>query len=390
MEAILLAAGRSTRTYPLTVDKPKPLLKVANKTLIEHNLEQLRGLVDEAVIIVGFNHELIENIGKSYGKIKLSYVMQKEQNGTGGALMAAKNFVKGRFLVMNGDDLYSRKDIKNCIDAGICVLAKKVDDLARFGEVKSDGIYAAAIAEKESKGNGLAYTGLMVLDESCFSEKFKPSPRGELEITDIVGKGDKKRIVISQDYWIPISYPWNLLEANEYFLNKITKEISGEVEEGATLKGLIRIGKGTLVRAGAYIEGPVVIGENCNIGPNCFIRPHTSIGNNCKIGNAVEIKNSIIGDNSAVGHLSYVGDSVLGINVNIAAGTITANLRHDNKTVASLVKDNLVDSGRRKLGAIIGDGAHTGIHTSIYPGRKIWPGMSTLPGEIVKKDVMPD
>ena len=92
-------------------------------------------------------------------------------------------------------------------------------------------------------------------------------------------------------------------------------------------------------------------------------------------------------DNTHVGHLSYFGDSVIGENVNIGAGTITANLKHDNENVKSMYNNVLVDSGRRKLGAIIADNVHTGINTSIYPGRKIFPGKTTMPGEVVKKDV---
>ncbi len=85
--------------------------------------------------------------------------------------------------------------------------------------------------------------------------------------------------------------------------------------------------------------------------------------------------------------MSYIGDSILGDNVNLGAGTITANLRHDNANIKSPVKRDLINAGRRKLGTIIGNNVHTGIHTSIYPGRKIWPDKTTLPGEIIKKDV---
>jgi bifunctional UDP-N-acetylglucosamine pyrophosphorylase/glucosamine-1-phosphate N-acetyltransferase len=190
-----------------------------------------------------------------------------------------------------------------------------------------------------------------------------------------------------EDYWIPITYPWNLLEANEFFLSELKTKSLGKIEKGTTLKGVVVIGKNTLVRAGAYIEGPVVIGENCTIGPNCYIRAYTSIGNNCKIGNAVEIKNSIVGDKTAIGHLSYVGDSIIGDDVNLGAGTIVANLRHDNQNIKTLVKGKLIDTERRKLGTVIGDNVHIGIHTSIYPGRKIWPNRTTLPGDIVKRDI---
>src|SRR3989338_3290353 len=121
--------------------------------------------------------------------------------------------------------------------------------------------------------------------------------------------------------------------------------------------------------------------------PNCYIRAFSSIGNNCRIGNAVEVKNSIVMDNTHIGHLSYVGDSVIGENVNLGAGFIVANLRHDNETVKSVVKEELISTGRRKFGTIIAENVKTGIRTSVYHGRKIWPNKTTLPGEIVKRDI---
>ena len=92
-------------------------------------------------------------------------------------------------------------------------------------------------------------------------------------------------------------------------------------------------------------------------------------------------------NNVSAGHLSYIGDSIIGDSTNLGAGTITANFRHDGKNHRSEVNGQLVDTGRRKFGCVIGNDVHTGIHTSIYPGRKIWPHKSTLPGEIVAKDI---
>jgi NDP-sugar pyrophosphorylase family protein len=90
---------------------------------------------------------------------------------------------------------------------------------------------------------------------------------------------------------------------------------------------------------------------------------------------------------SSLGHLSYCGDSIIGEKVNFGAGTITANLRHDGKNHRSFVDGKLIDTGRRKLGVVVGDNVHTGIHTSLYPGRKIWPNCETRPGEIVQRDI---
>ena len=185
-----------------------------------------------------------------------------------------------------------------------------------------------------------------------------------------------------------LRYSWDLLAVNEELIDCIKEDcINGTVRERVTIDGKVIIGEGTVLLPGVYIEGNVVIGKNCKIGPNCYIRGNTHIGDNCHVGQAVEIKNSILMDNVSVGHLSYLGDSILGERTNFGAGTTTANLRHDGKNHHSKIDGKQIDTGRRKLGVIVGDNVHTGINTSLYPGRKLWTNTSTLPGEIVKKDI---
>jgi bifunctional UDP-N-acetylglucosamine pyrophosphorylase/glucosamine-1-phosphate N-acetyltransferase len=211
-----------------------------------------------------------------------------------------------------------------------------------------------------------------------------------MESTDMVTAYAVKNpvtVISSDDRWIPIQYPWHLLDAAEHILSTMDSQIDGTVEEGAVIKGKLMLGKNSTIKAGAYIEGHVFIGENCEVGPNCYIRKFASIGNDCVIGHAVEIKGSVLGDNTKVPHLSYVPDSVLGNNVNYAGGTITANLKHDHSNVNCMVNGELVDTGRSKFGTVIGDNAKLGIHTIIYPGRKIDNDKSTLPGDIVKEDI---
>ena len=393
MKAVILAAGKSTRTYPLTLNKPKVLLKVANKTILEHIFSQLQGLVDEVVIVVGHQADyLIKHLGSNYRNTKLTYVHQKKQLGTGDALLVAEKAITDRFVVIMGDNLYSREDIKRCLKYSSSILVKDVDRISDFGAITVEGNFLSDIKEKpKSASTHLANTGLYVLDKNIFSsiKKLKRSSRGEYEITDAVKAFAKKEKVAVEkaSFWIPITYPWSLLEANEVILQNASRNISGTVEKGVTIKGNVAVGKNSLVRSGTYIEGPVIIGENCDIGPNCYIRAHTSIGNHCRIGNAVEVKNSIVMDNTSIGHLSYVGDSIIGEHVNLGAGFIVANLRHDEDEVKSMVKGKLISSNRRKFGTVIADHVKTGIRTSIYPGRKIWPNRTTLPGEIVKKDI---
>jgi len=187
---------------------------------------------------------------------------------------------------------------------------------------------------------------------------------------------------------VHIIYPWDLISVNELVISSLKEnDIQGKVMENVHINGFVEIGEDSVILPGVYIEGNALIGKNCKIGPNCYIRGNTSIGDKCHIGQAVEVKNSLIMDNVSIGHLSYVGDSVICNKTNLGAGTVTSNLRHDGKNHCSMIEDKLVDTCRRKFGVVIGENVHTGINTTIYPGRKIYSECSTLPAEIVKYDI---
>jgi bifunctional UDP-N-acetylglucosamine pyrophosphorylase/glucosamine-1-phosphate N-acetyltransferase len=190
--------------------------------------------------------------------------------------------------------------------------------------------------------------------------------------------------MISQ--WLDISYPWDLLAANEAFMTDLEARNLGEVEANVVMKGAVAIGKNTIVRSGSYIIGPVVIGENCDIGPNCYIRPCTAIGDDCHIGNAVEVKNCIIMKGSNLPHHNYAGDSVIGEGCNFGAGTKIANLRLDKK----VVRVDGIDTGRRKLGAIIGDMVETGINASINVGSLVGDRTFIGPGAVASGVIAPE
>jgi len=393
MQCVILAAGKSTRTYPLTLTRPKVLLKVMNKTLIEHNLDQLKGLVKEVIIVVGYKEGMIiKQLGDRYGRIKIRYVHQKKQLGTGHALLKAERLIKDRFIMLAGDDLYSRKDIKKVRKHRNAALVKEVDEPSHFGVFIVDGDKAKGIVEKPKKFvSKMANTSCYILEKSIFSllKNLKETERGEYEVTDAINEIAKKGefyLETIEDFWFPIGYPWNLLEANSHFLKSIKTNIKGKVEKGATIKGNVIIGKGTVIKSGTYIEGPVMIGEDCIIGPSAYIRPDTTIGDNCKVRG--EAYDAIIMDDSVAKHHCYIGHSVLGVDVNIGAGTITSDYRHDGQNNITIVNGKKIDSQRRKLGSFIGDHVRTGINTCIYPGRKLWANTSTLPGEIVKKDIV--
>ena len=391
MQAVILSAGKSTRMYPLTLTRPKALIPVAGRPLLSHQLEALHGIVKEVIIVIGYQAEMIKKkYSHKYGNIKLTFVQQDEQLGTGHALMQARRFLKKRFMVLNGDDFYHYKDLKKLAKTKFGILVQKVENPSLFGVVLTEGEFAKEIVEKPTKNIGnLANTGAYVFDVSIFDGQIKKSSRGEFEITDMFNLFAEKNNITPvnvAEAWYPLGYPWDILHMNEYLLDQIKgQEIRGTIEKGVTLKENVKIGKGTVVKSGSYLEGPLVIGENCVIGPQAYLRPHTSIGDNCTIGRA-EIVDSVIMDHIVAKHVCYLGHSVIGENTNIAAGTITADYRHDGTNNVTLVQGKKIDSGRRKLGAFIGDQVRTGINCCIYPGRMIWPNQSILPGEIVTKN----
>ncbi|NJE75620.1 bifunctional sugar-1-phosphate nucleotidylyltransferase/acetyltransferase [Thermococcus sp. ES12] len=402
MKAVVLAAGKGERLRPLTDDRPKVVLKVANRAIIEYVLENLDPFVDEFILVVRYEKEkLIKALGDEFNGKPITYIEQLPGDGTAKAIESVGEIIENEeFIVANGDIYFEIDGVKELVSvfrrekADAALLVKEFDDLSHFGKVEVDGNAVMAVREKPGKVSGYANLGVYIFKPDIFDfiRKTPVSERGEYEITDTLNlmleAGRKVAYAVYSGYWNDVGRPWNLLELNEYLLkNRLKHSIKGIVEEGATIVPPVEIGEGTVVRSGAYIIGPVKIGRNSRIGPNCFIRPYTSIGDNCHIGNAVEIKNSIIMDHSNAPHLNYVGDSIIGENTNLGAGTITANLRHDKGTVKVEIKGKLEDSGRRKLGAIIGHNVKVGINVSIYPGRKIGSNAFVGPGVIVDRNV---
>lgn len=396
MKAVILAAGQGTRMGPLTQNRPKVMLPVANKPLLSHVILQARDAgINEFVLVVGYRAEAVKEYFRdgSPMNVSIEYVHQKRQLGTADAVRAAQGLVDDRFLVLNGDIIVSPLHIKNLIKqrSEIVMTARHVKNPSEFGVLEVRGNRVLRVLEKPQKPpTDLANAGIYVLSPLIFDaiERTKQSARKEYEITDslqlLIDEGADVGYMTLSENWLDIGRPWDLLDANEYFLSCLQPEVKGEIEPLATLKGSVSVGEGTVVRNGAYIAGPAVIGNNCDIGPNCYIRPGTSIGDDVRIGNAVEIKNSIIMKGTHIGHLSYVGDSIIGERCNFGAGTKVANLRHDGRTIRVKLKGKLIDSGRKKLGTIMGDDVHTGINSMINVGAVVESGAMIAPGEFVK------
>ncbi|SRR5258708_3853437 len=403
MKAILPVAGNGTRMYPLGVSTPKCLIPILNKPLVLWSLEALqKNGITEVVLVISagvFGKKIQEYIAGLYlQNFKIDFAVQEQQLGTAHVVQMAKDFfTKGeQFIFMYGDDLYGPQNIAEILKVpGLAVTGMKVKDPEKWGifQTDADGNLAHVVEKPKEFVGDLANIGCMKLDTRVFElfDQIKISPRGEYELTDtlqLLAGQEKIKVLSTSDYWIPIGYPWHILEATEYFLPKIEAKIDGTVEPNVTINGKVILPKNSIIKAGSYIEGNVIIGENTTIGPSAHIRGNTTIGNDCFIGFAVEVKNSVIGNGTRISHVNYVGDSIFGENINFPAGCNTANWRHDGKPIETPVKNVMTSTGREKFGAVIGDNVRLGVDTQIYPGRKIWPNKITRPGEIVDKDIV--
>lgn len=176
-------------------------------------------------------------------------------------------------------------------------------------------------------------------------------------------------------------YVWEILSfLGEYIIEEFKK---GKASANYKNSRNIFIGEGTVIEEGAFIKGPAIIGNNSFIGHGSYLRPNCIIGNNVSIGHASEIKNSVIFSNSAVGHLNYIGDSILGHNVNIGGGAKTANFRLDGKTISVKHNGERIDTQLTKFGAILGDNTKIGVNAVLNPGTVLGKNVHVYPLTLV-------
>jgi UDP-N-acetylglucosamine diphosphorylase/glucosamine-1-phosphate N-acetyltransferase len=409
MKAVILAAGEGVRLQPVTSTRPKHMIKIGGKPILEHCLNALKPSgIDETLIIVNYRADQIRQYfgnGEKFG-LKIEYVEQKAIAGTGNAVSVAEPYVKDAFLLVYGDLLFSAEAVKKVITVNqmrpVATMAVvPVEKPENYGIVELENeTRIKRITEKpkrEETPSNLANAGIYVFSTEIFAKigETSASIRGEWEITDAISLllNEKKTLLaarLSRDEWLDIGRPWDLLEANRWTLTRMKHKVAGWVENDAHLIGPVTVAESARLRSGSYVEGPAFIDEGSDIGPNCYIRPYTSIGKNVRVGNACEVKNSIIMDNTHVGHLSYVGDSVLGEHCNLGAGTVTANYRLDAGTIKMMVKDEVVDSERTKLGAVLGDNVKAGIHSLFMPGVKVGANSWVGPNLVVERDLPPN
>lgn len=409
MKAVILAAGKGKRLMPITSSCPKPMIPLAGKPLLEHTILGLKDAgVDEILLIVGYKEEVFKNYfgdGRDKYSVKIEYITQEEQLGTGHAVSYAKDFIKNEpFMLMYGDILTDPKVFKEIIEIlnkskpqGVIALFK-VSNPQDYGVItlNPEG-FVEKITEKpalELNLGNLINAGIFIFEPLIFEaiERTEKSVRGEYEFTDsmlnLVNqlKGKIVGYNINNYFWSDIGLPWQFLDANSYLLDKIEKKLLGKIEENVQISGDVFIGEGTMVRSGSNIQGPCYIGNNNVIGPNSFIGPYTFIANDCQVGMG-EITNSIILSNTFIPDFNYIRDTIICENVNLGTGTKFANQGLVEKNFKEDKKNELIDS--RSI-TIIGPNVKTGINVSIMTGKIINENSRIGAHTIVSEDIPPN
>ncbi len=226
MIAVILAAGNGTRMRPLTNSCPKAMVKLLDKPLLCHILNTLPDEIDEVILVIGYLNPIIKKyFGKKFGRFKITYIEQKEATGTAHALHLCKRLLgKKKFLMLNGDDLHSKKDLEKLLKYPLAVSVKSVKNPQQFGVVTIDkNNKILEITEKPKKPeSNLIITGALILDYRIFKYPLIQHSNGEYYITDSLAQLAKeyKIIAVKANFWIPIGYPEDLKKAEKIMRSK--------------------------------------------------------------------------------------------------------------------------------------------------------------------------
>jgi len=362
-QAVILAAGEGQRLRPFTVTKPKVMLSIAGKPILQYVVESLaQNGIRDILMVVGYRREQIFDYmgsGERFG-VDITYVTEESQLGTAHALAQAKAVTENEFLVLPGDNLIEADAIAQFVAVKPeAMLVKRVDNPDRYGVVTIENGMVKDIVEKPREAtSNLVNTGIYAFTTEIFS-----FIEDQLDIPDVLNNMIAQGYPISTQEadgtWLDIVYPWDILSLNDAVLRQIRANLGGTIETGVSVKGPVSVGKDTLIRSNSYIVGPVVIGDNCDIGPNVCILPATSIGDNVVISPFCDVKNSVISNDVSIGPSCIIQDSVIDSGC-IIKGHFTA---YSGQADVKIDEHRLVN-----IGTMLGEDCSLGNNVVAQPG----------------------
>ena len=365
------------------------MIGVAGRTMLDNTFGLLKSAgINDIFIVVGHKKDkLIERLQQQdQNGLNLHYVEQKRKLGIGHAVMQVKNKISPGeyFLLLYGDTLTAENIFSKvqqsfhsfkCPVASICLPPSN----QMFGNVFLNARMEITKIVEKPKGNNLGnyvLSGVFILPASFFKLLESSGNSMEKALKKVVA-GEGMRASMWEDDWLDVVYPWEILTANKMIMDSWQESSiakTATLEANVTLHGIVRIEAGAIIKSGAVLEGPCCIGERSYIGNNSLIRSYSSVGKNCSVGSGVELKNCVVMDNSQIGRLSFVGDSVLGENVDMGAGCMTVNRTVDWKPISVKNGKRPIGTGMTKLGAFLGDGVVVGAGNTLEPGMVVAPG----------------
>ena len=402
IDVLLLAGGESTRFWPFT---DKNLTPFFGKPLLLWHYEQVVriGVKNVVVVVNSDTKEKIQSVPVPK-KLTVSYIVQ-DGNGQGQAVWSAgASFENRPALILNASDIYEDDLLKSVIEThkkdqqSILVSTVRVTSYfpGAYVKMKEDGTILEMI-EKPKEGKEPSDSVTIFVYVIPHMKEFRTALKSyakrpldgyERAVNKMIKNGTVAKPILTARQWLYLKYPWHILNVMDACLASIKgQNIDSSVKIGkfVTIEGPAIIEEGVKISEGTKIVGPIFIGRGTIVGNNNIIR-QSHIGSNCVTGFATDITRSYIGDNSWF-HTNYVGDSIVGQNVSMGSGTVCANLRLDESAITSKVKEEVIQTGRTKLGAMIGDTVRIGVNVSIMPGVKIGKGSFVGAGVVLGEDL---
>lgn len=409
MQAVILAAGESSRFWPLNYQH-KSLIKIMGRPLVCYLLDELkRAGIKEIVIVQGPKRDIEKEL-KNY-PYEIDYVVQPEPKGMGNALWQAKPILKGPFIVLNADIVNCQSIIKDLIrryqkeGSRAIIVGQKTKTPQLFGMLKLKGKKILGIVEKPKPGQEPSNIKTVVIDLLTpeFFLTYEKTPKEQYNFEKALSAYARKvkmevLVVKNKEEEGPsfLKYPQQLFAIERFLFSKfLVPKISktAKVSKKAIIKGKVFIGENTRVFENAVIKGPCYIGDNCLIGSHGLVRDNTDLEDGVTVGAFAEITRSIFQEGSTTKsvylstHSGYIGDSIIGANSHFAAGMIAANFRLDEKNVWVNIKGQKIDSGLARLGLVVGENSFFGIHSGTMPGIFIGSNCVIGPGTVVFENV---
>ncbi len=402
MQVVILAAGKSSRFFPLADKRRKDMFKVMDRPVLEQVVKSIKKTgIKKIILVVSPTSEVKKHFGfgQKWG-VKISYAEQKKPLGQANAVLSARPLIKSKnFFVINSHhinfDLFYKDIIKfqSQKKANLTFLGQETQDPSKSGMYKLQGTKVVGFAEKPKEWNQkqkIRLVGIYYFNQDFLNFLAKlPTEEYQLETgIDKYVRSHNCHVKITKKDCFSLKFPWDVLKIKKFLLSQEKPRISksANIKKTAVIEGKAIIEEGAKIYHYATLLGPCYIGKNALVGSYCQIRDGTILEENVEIQRFADVKNSYVGKNTHL-HSGFLGDSVLDEDIRIGAGFVTANLRLDRKETKTEVKKERITTGLKYFGTAIGRNTKIGINVSTMPGKLIGSNCLIGPSLVISKNI---